>query len=67
VKEKAIQKWSINECGDVIAIETFISCPDALATEEQRELLKLQRLLKRLQYGNDVEHCASDMTSAHDD
>ena len=37
-----------NNCGDLISIEAFISCPESLSIEEQKALKVLDELLKDL-------------------
>lgn len=46
---------SFNESGDVISIETFISCPEALAIDEQIVLKELDNLLIRLRKQTKLE------------
>lgn len=55
MKHKTNHSWSINDCGDVISIETFISCPVALSIEEQYALMELEALMTRLQQQASVE------------
>ena len=60
VKYNSNHSWSINDCGDVISVETFISCPEALSIEEQQVLMEISSLLARLTAHSPAEECLED-------
>ena len=55
MEKQIIDNLKFDGNGDLISVETFVSCPEALAVEEQIALLELSKLFARLQKTSHVK------------